>query len=171
MWSWQQQQLLTAPPAVGQGRAGRQTDRDRSCCCRFPRGQRSAAAALSPRPPCRVPQPGTVSLRPARCSDAARAAPGPRLLLLLLSSCPVLSSSLLWALPLQGRAARGAAGWRRCPPVPTAARRPVRLRPPGISCPCSEYNLPNSLFFQYLQICATVSNFSSTKRPFQLLPN
>lgn len=39
------------------------------------------------------------------------------------------------------------------------------------SCPCSEYNLPNSLFFRYLQICATVSNFSSTKRPFQLLPN
>lgn len=60
------------------------------------------------------------------------------------------------------------------PPAPRSRPvcLPVRWRPSLTdSCPCSEYNLPNSLFFRYLQICATVSNFSSTKRPFQLLPN
>lgn len=59
------------------------------------------------------------------------------------------------------------------PPAPTPwPVRAVCWRPSLTdSCPCSEYNLPNSLFFRYLQICATVFNFSSTKRPFQLLPN
>ena len=57
-----------------------------------------------------------------------------------------------------------------------------RLSSPGARVLCPRHLLTHcvrgssitcqkSLFFRYLQICATVSNFSSTKRPFQLLPN
>lgn len=121
------------------------------------------------------------------------------LFLLLSSSSPALAPLLLPTPDRTPPQRRGSAcrrppgGDRLCPsgarPVPASwspnpdccCRRrlapwpvclPVRWRPSLTdSCPCSEYNLPNSLFFRYLQICATVSNFSSTKRPFQLLPN